>query len=184
MLKVKELATGKALDSFCKKCKDLGYNNNKDLKAMKYYWLLARGGVWHCVKDADLNIVSLAGCHPLPQVNDKAWRVQFRGVQLPHDYGTGLSKYFMSSLIWRLILPYQLEFLKNTHNNTQEIYCSTTNLDNSGRMHRIHKMFFILEKLDLVVKYADMELYNTDQTVWKINTKKYYEVRSRLNSIK
>ncbi len=181
-LETQILNSGEQLDIFCEKCKSLGYQNNQSLHAMKFDWVLENGGIWHCVLNEKQEIVSLAGCHPLPEVNNNAWRVQFRGVQLPQDYGTGLSKYFMSSLIWRLILPYQLEFLAKEYNNTNEIYVSTTKIDNSGLMARIHKMFFILEKLNLVEKYADMNLFFTDQTVWKLNTKKYLEVRSNLNN--
>lgn len=162
------------LKEFCDKCTDLGYDNNNSINTMKYQWCLDFGGTWHYVSDGYGNIVSLAGCHPLPEVNDKAWRVMFRGVQLPGNYGFGLSKYHMNALTWRLILPLQLEYC-----NTDEIYI-TTNIkhDASGKMNKTHRLFKNLDKLGMVKHYKDMELYNTEQSVWKLDIEKYKEVRS------
>ena len=168
-----------ALKRFCDKCNELGYKNNDSLKAMKYEWLLEQGGVWHCVTWGGLeegygDMLSLAGCHPLPEVDDNAWRVMFRGVQLPKNYGYGMSKYHMNALTWRHKLPKQLEFIGD-----KDAYI-TTNISNdaSGKMNKIHRLFKNLNKLGMVEHHSDMELYNTEQSIWKLNKEKYKEVRS------
>ena len=100
----------------------------------------------------------------------------FRGVQIPGNYGFGLSKYHMSALTWRLLLPSQLEYI-----NDADAYI-TTNIshDASGKMNKTHRLFQQLEKLGMVEHYNDMELYYTDQSVWKLNKEKYMEVRNNV----
>jgi hypothetical protein len=164
------------LETFFDTAKELKYLNNVSKRAMKYDWCLDFGGIWHCAIDDNNRMVSLAGCHPLPEVDDNAWRVMFRGVQIPGDYGFGLSKYHMSALTWRLLLPLQLEYIDNA-----DAYI-TTNIshDASGKMNKTHRLFQQLEKLGMVEHYNDMELYHTDQSVWKLNKEKYMEVRSNV----
>ena len=164
------------LETFFDTAKELKYLNNVSKRAMKYEWCLDFGGIWHCVTDDNNKILSLAGCHPLPEVNDNAWRVMFRGVQIPGNYGFGLSKYHMSALTWRLLLPSQLEYI-----NDADAYI-TTNIshDASGKMNKTHRLFQQLEKLGMVEHYNDMELYYTDQSVWKLNKEKYMEVRNNV----
>ena len=71
------------LEVFCKEAEKLGYTNNATLCdwGMRYEWCKAQGE-YFCVI-ADDKIISVAGCHRLPEVSDKAWRVMFRGAQLP-----------------------------------------------------------------------------------------------------
>ena len=154
------------LETFFDTAKELKYLNNVSKRAMKYDWCLDFGGMWHCAIDDNNRMVSLAGCHPLPEVDDNAWRVMFRGVQIPGDYGFGLSKYHMSALTWRLLLPL------NSNSNLLH--------DASGKMNKTHRLFQQLEKLGMVEHYNDMELYHTDQSVWKLNKEKYMEVRSNV----
>lgn len=183
MFQIKELTPEMdlCLQNFCKKCEELGYMNNT-FSAMKYEWLRQQGGIWHCVSYGGLeagygDILSLAGCHPLPEVNDNAWRVMFRGVQLPGHYGFGLSKYHMNALTWRHILPKQLEFI----GEDKEIYI-TTNMTNdaSGKMNKTHRLFQRLKVLGMVEHHRDMELYFTRQSVWKLNREMYMEVRANV----
>ena len=56
----------------------------------------------------------------------------------------------------------------------------TTNIkhDASGKMNKTHRLFKNLDKLGMVKHYKDMELYNTEQSVWKLDIDKYKEVRS------
>ena len=44
-------------------------------------------------------------------------------------------------------------------------------------MTRINKMFFHLEKQELVKHRGISEVYNVDQTVWELNIGKYNEIR-------
>jgi hypothetical protein len=163
------------LEIFCDEAESLGYNNNSSLKTMKYEWCKDYGEYFCAIEDD--KIVSVAGCHPLPEVNDKAWRVMFRGAQLPgYNKSFGLNKYHMSAITWREIMPAQIEFC-----NTNELYI-TTNIehDASGKMNRTHRLFKGLAKVGMVEHYKDMELYYTDQSVWKLNIDEYNHRRAML----
>jgi hypothetical protein len=167
------------LEIFCDKAKELGYTNNSSLKAMKYEWCKAQGEYFCAIEGND--IVAVAGCHPLPEVGPNAWRVMFRGAQLPgYNKSFGLSKYHMSAITWREILPAQIEFC-----DTDELYI-TTNIehDASGKMNRTHRLFKGLAKVGMVEHYKDMELYYTDQSVWKLNIDEYNYRRKNLTGDK
>jgi hypothetical protein len=156
------------LEIFCKEAGDLGYNNNSSLKAMKYEWCKEQGEYFCAIEDD--KIISVAGCHPLPEVNDKAWRVMFRGAQLlGYNKSFGLNKYHMSAITWREILPAQIEFC-----DTDELYI-TTNIehDASGKMNRTHRLFKNLHKLGMVNYQGRVFLYQTEQSVWKLNIDEY-----------
>lgn len=80
------------LEIFCKHAEELGYINNASLKAMKYEWCNDFGGKYFCAIKDD-NIIAVAGCHPLPEVGENAWRILFRGCELPHtDTFKGLGR--------------------------------------------------------------------------------------------
>ena len=162
------------LTGFCKKCYDLGYKNNSSLKEMRWektkewgdYW-----GAWH-----NNSLIAVAGAHPLPEIAENAIRVLFRGCQLYSPY-VGLSPTHMNSVPFRDILPYQIDkYIDN------DLYI-TTNIhkDNSGKMHRTHKVMQLLFKKGIVDLYIeDMIIYNTNQSVWKLNKDRYFEIRNRL----
>jgi len=164
------------LETFCQEAEELGYNNNSSLKAMKYDWCKDYGEYFCAIEDD--KIVSVSGCHPLPEVNAKAWRVMFRGAQLPgYNNSYGLSKYHMNAITFRDILPAQIEFC-----GTDELYI-TTNIehDASGKMNKIHRLFKNLSKLGIVDCYQEqMTLYYTEQSVWKLNIDEYNKRRNNI----
>lgn len=162
------------LETFCKKCDDLGYKNNSSLKEIRWEKTKSWGefwGGWH--KD---KLISIAGAHPLPEVKHNAVRVLFRGCQTYSPY-VGLNASHMNSVPFRDILPYQIDkYLDNDLYITTNIY-----KDNSGKMHRTHKVMQLLSKKGIVDLYIDdMILYNTNQSVWKLNKDRYFEIRNRL----
>ena len=162
------------LSFFCKQCNALGYKNNSSLKEIRWDSTKSCGefwGAWHNKK-----LISIAGAHPLPEISSNSIRVLFRGCQLFSPY-TALSPSHMNSVPFRDILPYQIEKYAD-----KDLYI-TTNIhkDNSGKMHRTHKVMQLLSKKGIVDLYIDdMILYNTNQSVWKLNKDKYFEIRNRL----
>jgi hypothetical protein len=72
-------------------------------------------------------------------------------------------------------LPLQIKF-----SNGKPIYI-TTNVSNdaSGRMNRIHKSFKVMAKGGMINYLGDEEIFYTQQSVWKLNVEKYFEIRSR-----
>jgi hypothetical protein len=165
------------LGVFCIKCQVFGYENNSSLKAMKYEWCKEWGEYWGAF--VDKRLVAVAGAHPLPEVGPNAMRVLFRGCQVDELY-KGLGKYHMNSIPFRDILPYQIAAYPD-----KDLYI-TTNVthDASGRMNRTHRVMKLLDKLDIVQYNGNMELYYTEQSVWKLNVEKYNEVRRRLETSK
>jgi len=162
------------LEIFCKEAGELGYNNNSSLKAMKYEWCKEQGEYFCAIEDD--KIVSVAGCHPFPEVSETAWRVMFRGAQLPGYHSYGLSKYHMNAITWRDILPLQIQFC-----DSDELYV-TTNVehDASGKMNKIHRLFKNLHKLGMVDYHGRVFLYQTEQSVWKLNISEYNKRRSMI----
>jgi hypothetical protein len=167
------------LRSFCQKAKELGYQNNSSLEAMKFDWCHELGK-WFCAIEDD-NIVAVAGCHPLPEVSPNAWRILFRGCELPNKKSyKGLSKYNWFSVTWREFIPYFIEWCPS-----KELYI-TTNIDNehsNGKVARNHKLMGLLAKQNILNKHRDMVLYYTDQTVWKLNISEYNRRRKELDEV-
>jgi hypothetical protein len=168
----KEIATcSPELINFIKQCVDRDYKNNISLKHMKFEWCIDQGGQWYATYDTNGEIISVSGIHPFKD----GYRALFRGAQLQTRPIKGLSRYQMQS--WGIYdhLPLQIQFA-----NGKPIYI-TTNVSNdeSGRMNRIHKSFAVMAKGDMVEYVGDEELFYVQQSVWKLNKDKYFEIRSR-----
>ena len=168
------------LETFCIKCKTLGYTNNASLKLMRYDWCKENGEYFCAIKGND--IVAVAGCHTLPQLHDSAWRILFRGCELPGKSPyKGLNKGDWNSITQRDFIP---EFIN--YCPTKDLYIST-NISNehSGKALRNHRLMGILaNQKDAYLNYiCDMELFNCEQTIWQLNIGKYLERRSKLNVV-
>lgn len=162
------------LKQFCLVCDTLGYRNNNSLASMKYEWCKGIGeywGAWH-----NESLIAVAGAHPLPEVSDNAIRVMFRGCQLTSPY-KGLNASHMNSVPMRDILPLQIEMYKD-----KDLYITTNiNYDASGHMHRTHRVMKLLEKKGIVNLHTEnMELWYSEQSVWKLNKDRYNEIRRGL----
>tara|TARA_B100000287_G_scaffold351773_1_gene341003 strand:- start:653 stop:1255 length:603 start_codon:yes stop_codon:yes gene_type:complete len=165
------------LQTFCDKCDELGYVNNASLEAMKYGWCKTKGEYFCAMQDDE--IVAVGGCHPigpvLPQVNEKGWRINFRGCELPgaSPY-RGLNKGNWNTITWRDFIPKFIEFCPTEH-----LYI-TTNIDNehSGKALRNHKLMGLLAKQGMLHKVCETTYFYTDQTIWKLNVSEYVRRRS------
>lgn len=164
------------LEVFCKKCNALGYQNNSSLNAMKFEWCKDVGEYFCAIKNNE--IVAVAGCHPLPEVSPNAWRILFRGCELPgNDTFKGLGKGDWNSITQREFIPKFIE-----HCPTNELYI-TTNISHehsNGKAARNHRLMGLLAKQGILDKHSDMMLYYTHQTVWKLNIEEYTKRRERL----
>lgn len=156
------------LTDFISKCKDMGFKNNESLKAMKFYWCMEIAGAWYATYDDNNTIISLSGIHPFKD----GYRVLFRGVQF-YPRNIGLNLYHMQSHCFYYQLPLQIQFANNS-----PVYITTNVVnDASGKMTRIDKTFYHLCKRGLVDHVSQEEIFNTLQNVWKLDVKKYNEVR-------
>jgi hypothetical protein len=166
------------LETFCIKCKVFGYTNNASLKAMRYDWCKENGEYFCAIKDD--RIIAVAGCHKLPEIHDNAWRILFRGCELPGSSPyKGLNKGDWNSITQRDFIPKFIDYIPS-----KDLYIST-NISNehSGKALRNHRLMSILaNQKDAYLNYiCDMALFKTEQTIWQLNIGKYLERRSKLN---
>lgn len=162
------------LQTFCNTCKSLGYENNSSFFAMKLLWCKDWGQYWCAIKDNA--IIAVAGCHPLPEVNPNAWRIMFRGCELPNtDNFKGLGKGDWNSITQREFIPAMIKWIPST-----ELYITTNNSHehSSGKAARNHKLMKLLAKQKILDNYGEMKLYYTDQTVWRLNIDEYIRRRN------
>jgi len=175
------------LKKFLQKCDDKKFSNNNTLDSMKFDWCLDVGGMWFATYRNN-DIISLSGIHPWENgrhfgTSERSWRALFRGVQIESN-SIGLNKHHMQSYCFHSQLPLQIDWVmrQSVNPNNEYIYITTnTENDASGKMTRINKTFFHLEKQDLVKHRGVSEVYNVDQTVWELNIEKYNEIRKRYN---
>jgi len=168
------------LEIFCKHAEELGYINNASLKAMKYEWCNDFGGKYFCAIKDDI-IIAVAGCHPLPEVGENAWRILLRGCELPNtDTFKGLGKGDWNSITQREFIPKFIEWCPS-----DELYITTniTHEHSNGKASRNHRLMGLLAKQGILDKHCDMELYYTAQTVWKLNINEYTRRRNKLRNI-
>jgi hypothetical protein len=158
-----------AVQEFIFKCSLRGFKNNSSLKKMKWDWCLIEGA-WYATYNIK-NIIAMSGIHPFRD----GYRALYRGAQLSTRPVKGLNRYQMQSWGIYAHLPLQIEFAKG-----KPLYITTNiSYDPSGRMNRIHKSFKVIEKGGMISHVADEEIFNTQQSVWLLNKKKYFEIRKR-----
>jgi hypothetical protein len=153
-------------------CKSLGLENNKDAAAIKLDKMQMPYGQYFIGWDNAADCIwNLAGVHHLPELGNNAWRVLFRGAQLP-GYALGISKDFFSiSHHWRYFLPLQIMYIQASRPDADFIV--TTNIKNggAGKSDRLDKVVMPLladQGIVELVEY-DYELFNTRQNIWRIN---------------
>lgn len=166
------------LQEFCDKCKELGYQNNLSFRAMKLLWCKKHGEFWCAIKNK--KIVAVAGCHSLPEVSPTAWRILFRGCELPgNDTFKGLGKGDWNSITQREFIPKFIEWCPS-----KDLYI-TTNVDNehsNGKALRNHRLMGLLAKQKILDDCGEIELFQNKQTLWKLNINEYTRRRNMLKN--
>lgn len=166
-----------ALEQFCNSCKEQGYRNNESFTAMKLEWCLEQGGQFFLTYIND-TIVSVSGCHPLPEVGNNAYRILFRGAALKEyqNYPRVLSKHLMTGIPFYTHIP-----LANEWCNSSQLVI-TTNWNNSGitSMNKSHNVLGLLARQGIVnCLIKKMNLFYTEQTVWQLNMENYLAARNK-----
>ena len=164
------------LQEFCDKCEELGYQNNSSFQRMNLLWCKSVGEYWCAIKDK--KIIAVAGCHPLPEVEKDAWRIMYRGCELPgHDTFKGLGKGDWNSITQREFIPLMIEWIPS-----DKLYI-TTNIDHehsNGKAARNHRLMGLLAKQGILDNCGDMLLKGVNQTVWKLNIDEYTRRREKI----
>jgi|TARA_B110000305_G_C19353430_1_gene595496 hypothetical protein len=164
------------LEEFCNTCNELGYKNNSSFRQMRLLWCKSNGEYWCAVKQG--KIVAVAGCHSMPEVSTSAYRILFRGCELPRsDNFKGLGKAQWNSITFRDFIPKFIEYLPN-----RPLYI-TTNIDkdhSNGRASRNHRTMGLMAKQGILENCGDILLNNTNQTLWQLNVNEYLTRRKRI----
>lgn len=167
------------LQVFCEECSKLGYKNNSSLPAMKLLWCKKVGEYWCAIKDR--RIVAVAGCHPLPEISSTAWRILFRGCELPgNDTFKGLGKGDWNSITQREFIPKFIRWCPS-----KDLYI-TTNMDydhSNGKASRNHRLMGLLAKQKILDDCGEITLFETKQTLWKLNIEEYTYRRNKLKNV-
>lgn len=163
------------VQQFFTECLSRGYLNNISAESIKFRWAIEErlGRFWILRNQG--SIVAMAGCHWIPEIHPTAFRIQFRGCEIPGtDIKKTLSKGQFNSSTFRELIPYQLSWIQALGH--YEIFLSV-NLDN-----RNHRAMELLEKQGFLEFYKSGELFNTSQTIWKFNVDYYENVRRKVRT--
>lgn len=169
-----------ALKEFCSSCKRLGYHNNESFQTIKLDKMKMPYGKFFIGIDSE-KIVTLAGVHKLPEVNEHAWRCLFRGAQLPGYTPVWSMNIFKSCLQFNQLLYQQIKVVQQIDIDA-EFYIST-NIDSttgakSSRMN--DKIMPRIEKQGVCKLYLkNFMLYNVSQNIWKIDVEEYFRQRKQ-----
>lgn len=170
----------KSVEEFCQACKLAGYKNNDSVKSMRLDWCLKLGGQFFLTYFNN-RLISLSGCHPLPEAGENIYRILFRGATLPsyqNLYGT-LSKTHMNSIPFYSHVPRQVNWAKTSGYNTYAITTNHSNKDGIESMSKSHRVLGLLEKQKLVTCLKhDLWLFNNVQSVWGLNLDNYFSARN------
>lgn len=171
------------LEEFCNRCDSEGYQNNKSLAAMKLDWCLSIGGQFFLTY-LDNAIISVSGCHPLPEIDQGTYRMVFRGATLNkyQNIFNIVSKTHMNSIPFLYHMPKQIDWAKE---QGYDNFVITTNIDNTNipSMNKSHSVLNSLSRQGLVECIVDKKtLFYSEQSVWKLNVEKINKIRTEFKT--
>ena len=174
-----------ALEEFCNYFKKKGIKNNESFEAIKLDKMKMPYGQYFIGYDYDKeHIWCLMGLHRLPEIHDHAWRCLFRNAQLPgYRLGTALSTdLFKVGYQFTYLFEMQIKFILK-HDPKAEIFASsnTPNAEKFARSQFIDQNIAPkLVKRGVLTKHLEnFMLYNTSQSIWKLDIDRYFEERKK-----
>lgn len=184
MMKILEIADDHMpmLEEFCRKCEMLGYKNNANFANMKLNWCRSIGKYFCAIRENE--IIAVAGCHPFSELDnyfENPWRILFRGCELPgKDNFKGLSKHNWNSITQREFIPI---FIKECPTKNLFLTTNITHEHSNGKAARNHKLMSILAKQGILDHFYDMIIYDTFQSIWKLNISTYERYRAKIKNV-
>ena len=169
-----------AVEEFCRACELVGYKNNDSVKSMRLDWCLNLGGQFFLTYLND-KIISLSGCHPLPEAGEHVYRILFRGATLPEyqNLHRTLSKTHMNSIPFYYHVPCQILWASSAGYTDYAITTNHNNKDDIQSMNKSHRVFKLLEKQHMVTcLHENLWLFNNAQSVWSVNVDNYNTARN------
>jgi len=163
------------VEDFCIKCEELGLENNSSSTKMK--WDTA---TWFGAVDQG-SIYSIAGYHKL-DIDDHSYRVLFRGAQLPGYNPKGFSKNVYANVVhWTYFLKEQIEEILS-NDPKAKLYISTNIQKNTDApsSHKLTSMMtpLLIKRNLLSLEYENIELFYTQQNLYRVNVEEYFKQRS------
>lgn len=168
LTKVFEITDPDILDTWFVECTERGFENNLNVEAMKFYWVLEQGGKWWGSMEQG-RVVGVSGAHP--HFLD-GWRVTFRGAQLEARKGVEWNPFFTHIHHWYDHSSYQLEYAQSVAGKNVSVYGSTVALEDrahSPQSYRHHKNLFLAAEVGLMKHMGNKEVFGELQAVWKYN---------------
>lgn len=173
------------LQTFCDYFKSQGIKNNDSFESIKLDNMKMPYGQYFIGYDYDSDkIWNLLGIHHLPEIHNHAWRCFYRGAQLPgYRFGNALtSDIFKVGYQITFMIEMQIKFI-HKYDNQAEIYAST----NTPRAEKFAKSQYIDQRIAPMLAergvftktHEDFILFNTPQSIWKLNIDKYFEERKK-----
>ena len=164
-----------AIENFCAKCAELGYENNASLESMKFSTAVFFGAF------DDDKIISLAGVHRLPEVNDRAWRCLFRGAQLPGYTPQWSLDIFKSGIHFSQFLYRQIKLVQGIDPQAEFYISTNVKADTGVKSSRMNEVMMprIAKRGIWDLHLENFELYHVPQNLWKVNVAVYMKARER-----
>ena len=164
-----------AIENFCAKCAELGYENNASLASMKFSTAVFFGAF------DDDKIISLAGVHRLPEVNDRAWRCLFRGAQLPGYTPQWSLDIFKSGIHFSQFLYRQIKLVQDIDPQAEFYISTNVKADTGVKSSRMNEVMMprIAKRGIWDLHLENFELYHVPQNLWKVNVAVYMKARER-----
>lgn len=161
------------LSVFCNSCKQLRYDNNSSFEAMKLSQMSLPYGQFFIGIDKETNtIFNVAGVHKIPEINEHAYRVLFRGAVLPgYVTGKGLLK---SSWQFTVTLNQQIDFIQSI-DPSAEFYLTSNKKQDNGKSSKIDQFFNPRAERAGIMNLVNDNFYymHTEQRLWQINVSAY-----------
>ena len=167
---VKRISDPGLLVEFFIACQERGFYNNINPDIMRFDWCLKEGGGWW-VSEVNDEIVAISGAHPFQD----GWRIMFRSAQIKPRTGLNLNRLHKQSRPWVDHVPLQMKYMDKDY----PIYFTTNKNkedDASGKMMKVDRAMELLSKRGIIEYINTSMIYNTLQTVWKLNKEQYFEV--------
>jgi hypothetical protein len=127
------------------------------------------------------DIISLAGVHRLPEVNDRAWRCLFRGAQLPGYTPHWSLDIFKSGIHFSQFLYRQIKLVQDIDPQAEFYISTNVKADTGVKSSRMNEVMMprIAKRGIWDLHLENFKLYHVPQNLWKVNVAVYMEARER-----
>ena len=172
--KVFEIEDPSILDTWFVECIERGFENNLNVEAMKFYWVLEQGGKWWGSMEQG-RVVAVSGAHP--HFLD-GWRLTFRGAQLEARKGVKWNPFFTHIHHWYDHASHQYEYAQSVAGKNVSVYSSTVALEDrahSPEAHKHHTNHELAAEVGRMEHVGNKKVYGELQAIWKHNMEVFME---------